>query len=50
MTSWKSFFWLAGAICGATAGVVVWNRNRREPVEQLAHRLESAWADHHTVV
>lgn len=51
MKSWKSFFWLAGAVCGATAGLMIWNRSRsNEPVEELAHRLESAWADHHTVV
>ncbi|HSU19710.1 MAG TPA: hypothetical protein VLI45_08205 [Acidobacteriaceae bacterium] len=50
MKSWKSFLWLAGAVCGAAAGLMIWNRSRNEPVEDLAHRLESAWADHHTVV
>jgi ABC-type transport system involved in cytochrome c biogenesis permease subunit len=46
----KTFFWVAGAVCGAVAGVMIWNRQRGEPVDELAHRLESAWADHHTVV
>lgn len=45
----KTFFWVAGAVCGAMAGVMIWSRRRNEPVEELAHRLESAWADHHTV-
>lgn len=45
----KKFLWAAGAICGAMAGVMIWSRSRSEPVEQLAHRLESAWADHNTV-
>jgi hypothetical protein len=45
----KKFLWAAGAICGAMAGVMIWSRSRNEPVEELAHRLESAWADHHTV-
>jgi hypothetical protein len=46
----KTMFWVAGAVCGAVAGLMIWNRQRDEPVEDLAHRLESAWADHHTVV
>ena len=46
----KAMFWVAGAVCGAVAGLMIWNRQRDEPVEDLAHRLESAWADHHTVV
>jgi hypothetical protein len=46
----KTVFWVAGAVCGAMAGLMIWNRQRDEPVEDLAHRLESAWADHHTVV
>ena len=28
---------------------MIWNRQRDEPVEDLAQRLEAAWADHHTV-
>jgi hypothetical protein len=45
----KTMFWVAGAVCGAVAGLMIWNRQRGEPLEDLAHRLESAWADHHTV-
>ena len=45
----KTMLWVAGAVCGAVAGVMIWNRQRDEPVEDLAHRLEAAWADHHTV-
>jgi hypothetical protein len=29
---------------------MIWNRRGNEPVEELAHRLEAAWSDHHTVV
>jgi hypothetical protein len=46
----KKFLWAAAAVCGAMAGVMIWCQGRNEPVEDLAHRLESAWADHHTVV
>lgn len=46
----KTVLWMAGAVCGAMAGLMIWNRLRNEPVEQLAYRLEAAWADHHTVV
>jgi len=46
----KSFFWLVGGVCAAAAGFLVWGTKRREPVVELAHRLEEAWADHHTVV
>jgi hypothetical protein len=46
----KSVLLLVGGCCAAAAGFLVWNRNRTQPVELLAHRLEEAWADHHTVV
>ncbi|HEX4155647.1 MAG TPA: hypothetical protein VHY48_08545 [Acidobacteriaceae bacterium] len=45
----KSLLWLMGGLCAAAAGVMIWNRGRGEPVKELAHRLESAWSDHHTV-
>ena len=44
----KGFVYLAGAVCAALAGVLVWGPKRAQPVEELAHRLEEAWADHHT--
>lgn len=46
----KSFLWLVGGVCAAAAGFLVWGAKRREPVEQLAHSLEEAWAGHNTVV
>jgi hypothetical protein len=45
----KNFVYLVGGMCAAAAGFLVLGGRRREPVEQLAHRLEEAWADHHTV-
>lgn len=49
MKSLKTFLWIVGGVCGAAVGIMIWNRGRGEPVEELAHRLESAWSDHHTV-
>jgi hypothetical protein len=46
----KKFLFVIGGICAAAAGFLVLGRKRVEPVENLAHRLEEAWADHHTVV
>ncbi len=46
----KKVFWMVGGMCAAAAGFLVWNSRRVQPVEELAHRLEDAWADHHTVV
>jgi len=45
----KVIFTVCG-FCAATLGFFAWSRNRKPPVELLAHRLEEAWADHHTVV
>ena len=46
----KSVLWLMGGLCAAAAGFLVWGPRRVQPVQELAHRLEEAWADHHTVV
>ena len=54
----KSLVWLVGGFCAAAVGFLVWDAKRvrslsataSEPVDMLAHRLEAAWADHHTVV
>ncbi len=40
-------------ICGLFASaicLIIWVPRRRRPLEELAHRLELAWADHHTIV
>lgn len=46
----KKTLFLLGGFCAAAAGFLVWSKKQREPVNELAHRLEEAWADHHTVV
>jgi len=46
----KTTIWFVGGLCAAAAGFLVWGRRRVEPVQDLAHRLEEAWADHHTTV
>jgi hypothetical protein len=46
----KKFLWVVGGVCAAAAGFLVLGRKRVEPVEDLAHRLEEAWGDHHTTV
>jgi hypothetical protein len=40
---------LIGGICGVAAGVVVALVRQPKPVKLLAHQLEEAWADYHTV-
>jgi hypothetical protein len=46
----KNILWMVGGFCAAAAGFLVWDSKRTPPVELLAHRLEEAWADHHTIV
>jgi hypothetical protein len=46
----KNFLLILGGICAAAAGFLVMGTRRSQPVELLAHQLEEAWADHHTVV
>ncbi|MGA8939737.1 MAG: hypothetical protein WB439_11290 [Acidobacteriaceae bacterium] len=46
----KNLIFLVSGIAAATVGFLVWHRTSVQPVEALAHRLEDAWADHHTVV
>lgn len=45
----KKVMWTIGGVCAAIAGILVFTR-REQPVTELAHRLEEAWADHHTSV
>ncbi len=47
----KSLLLIIGGVCGAVAAFMVIESRRKQPVvEDLAHKLEAAWADHHTVV
>ena len=46
----KKAFMVLGGLCAAAATLVVLESKRKRPVEELAHKLEVAWADHHTVV
>ncbi len=46
----KSVLWALGAFCAAAAGWIVLGPRRVQPVQELAHQLETAWQDHHTVV
>lgn len=47
----KRLIWTIGGLCAAAAGFFVLGRKQgAQPVEDLAHRLEEAWADHHTRV
>ncbi|MGA7155887.1 MAG: hypothetical protein WBY53_03525 [Acidobacteriaceae bacterium] len=46
----KNVLYLISGMAAAMVGFLVWHRTRVQPVEELAHRLEDAWADHHTVV
>jgi hypothetical protein len=45
----KSIWWLTG-FCAAAAGFLIFAPKRTLPIELLAHRLEDAWADNHTIV
>jgi hypothetical protein len=46
----KRFIWAVGGFCAAAAGLLVWGPKRTPELNQLAHQLEEAWADHHTTV
>lgn len=46
----RKFIWLLGGVCAAAAGWLVLGSNRVKPIQNLAHQLEDAWADHHTRV
>lgn len=46
----KSALLMIGGVCAAVAALVVLESRRQRPVEELAHKLEEAWADHRTVV
>ncbi len=44
----KNILWTVGGICLATFGIILLAPGRNRSVEDLAHRLEIAWADNHT--
>jgi hypothetical protein len=46
----KRLIWTVGGFCAAAAGLLVWRLKESQDVEDLAHSLEEAWADHHTIV
>jgi hypothetical protein len=46
----KNILWVIGGFCAAVTCFLVWDQSESKPVELLAHRLEEAWADNHTVV
>ncbi len=45
----KRLLFAVGGFCAASVGFLVWSSLRRPPVDILAHRLEDAWADNHTI-
>jgi membrane glycosyltransferase len=45
----KGFCWMVAGFSAAAMGFIVWGPKRIKPVEELAHRLETAWSDHHTL-
>jgi hypothetical protein len=42
--------YLLGGLFTALAAWIIYRGQQPRPVEVLAHRLEEAWADHHTRV
>jgi hypothetical protein len=46
----KNLIWIASAATAVWAAYLVVRQDSQQPVEVLAHRLEEAWADHHTQV
>ncbi|HXC95948.1 MAG TPA: hypothetical protein VNU92_09610 [Edaphobacter sp.] len=46
----KKLLWIMTGFFAAGIGFVLWSPPRTPSVQFLAHRLEDAWADHHTIV
>jgi len=46
----KNLLWMVTGICAASVGLILFAPRRSQPVQELANRLQQAWADHHTVV
>ncbi len=49
LTRVERVLWSVAGFCAAAVCLLIWTP-RRKPIEELAHNLELAWADHHTVV
>jgi hypothetical protein len=47
--SFRNFFFTVSGLCAAAAGYLVLSK-RAQPLQEMAHQLEEAWGDHHTVV
>jgi len=47
----KNLVWYLGALSATAVFLLIRNsqNSRPLPVDELAHRLQGAWADHHTV-
>lgn len=46
----SKFLLVLGGVCAAAACFLVLGPRRTPRVDELAHQLEDAWADHHTTV
>jgi hypothetical protein len=46
----KNILFLTAGFCAAAVGVILWGPRRAAPIPELAHRLQEAWSDNHTVV
>ena len=46
----KNGLLILGGFCAALAALLLLESKRQKRVTELAHSLEVAWADHHTVV
>lgn len=42
--------WMVGGLCAAAVCFLALGSRRTPKVDDLAHQLEGAWADHHTTV
>jgi len=46
----KNICWTVAGLCAASLCVIAWGPKHTYTPSELAHRLELAWADHHTTV
>lgn len=43
------YLWAVTGFCAAAVGFILFAPKREQPVAELAHKLEEAWSDHHSV-